>query len=352
MRQRKERGVRRDEHPKATVPAAPNWENARIFLVVARSKSIRAAATHLSLSANTLRAQISQLERQLGATLFTRHVDGVRLTEEGHRVLAIAQRMELDAFDLVRAAGRTAEIAGEVRLSATEGLGIFWIAPRIVEFQRANPDVLIDLRCHRSTADILRLEADVAVQLTRPVQKEVRVVKLGRMHMLPFASRSYVERYGLPKRAEDIGSHLLVAQIGEQLVTPEQYGRELGQLPNMHYAMRSNVSGAQYWSIATGVGIGLLPTYTMAVGAQLIPVDVGFHPYQDIWLVYHPDASRIRRVRNFIDWLIELFSPQRYPWFADEFLHPRDFPKDRGDLPQPELATFFLPERERSKRKQ
>ena len=31
-----------------------------------------------------------------------------------------------------------------------------------------------------------------------------------------------------------------------------------------------------------------------------------------------------RRVAIFIDWLRTLFDPKRYPWFGDEFIHPRE----------------------------
>jgi hypothetical protein len=26
-----------------------------------------------------------------------------------------------------------------------------------------------------------------------------------------------------------------------------------------------------------------------------------------------------------IDWLIEAFNPAKFPWFKDEFIHPREF---------------------------
>jgi hypothetical protein len=41
-------------------------------------------------------------------------------------------------------------------------------------------------------------------------------------------------------------------------------------------------------------------------------------------MTYHPDARSIRRVSLFIDWLKTLFDSKRYPWFGDEFIHPRD----------------------------
>ncbi|MBL7590146.1 LysR family transcriptional regulator, partial [Escherichia coli] len=88
--------------------------------------------------------------------LLTRHVDGIRLTAEGHAILEAAGRMEAAAFSLVRT-GEGAPFAetGEVRIAVTEGLGAFWLAPRLVEFQRANPRLTVDLRCAMESADVL-----------------------------------------------------------------------------------------------------------------------------------------------------------------------------------------------------
>jgi hypothetical protein len=68
----------------------------------------------------------------------------------------------------------------------------------------------------------------------------------------------------------------------------------------------------------------VLPTYAQAIGAQLVPLDLGVHETVDIWLTYHPDARRIARVSRMIDWAIKAFSPQKFPWFRDEFIPPNE----------------------------
>ena len=90
--------------------------------------------------------------------------------------------------------------------------------------------------------------------------------------------------------------------------------------------LRTNASSVHYSAILNGLGMGALPTYSYALGAPLIPIDLDYHRALDIWLAYHPDASRIPRVRHMIDWLVEIFSPRKYPWFSDKFVHPRDLP--------------------------
>src|ERR1700730_3332400 len=190
------RGAHQRAHPGGRIT---NWDSVRVFLEVARIGSFRAAAAELNASANFLRKRILALESAYKTTLMTRHVDGIRLTPEGVQVLEAAKRMEEASFGLDRALSQaTPALTGEVKLAVTEGLGTFWLAPRLVEFQRAYPGLLVDLKCEMRSADVLRLEADVAVQLEEPQNPDLKRIKIGRLHVVPFVSPSYVEIYGMP----------------------------------------------------------------------------------------------------------------------------------------------------------
>src|SRR5438445_596523 len=151
-------GERRGAHGGAHTPGRmANWDLVRIFLEVARTGSFRAASGQLNMSANFLSKRISLLERAYKTTLMTRHVDGIRLTREGLLVLEAAKRMEEASFGLDCTLNQaTPSLSGEVRIAVTEGLGTFWLAPRLVEFQRAYPGLLVDreVRRHRLVADL------------------------------------------------------------------------------------------------------------------------------------------------------------------------------------------------------
>jgi len=273
------------------------------------------------------------LERAYKTTLMTRHVDGIRLTPEGRQVLEAAKRMEEASFGLDRALSQaTPALSGEVRLAVTEGLGTFWLAPRLVEFQRAYPGLLVDLKCEMRSADVLRLEADVAVQLQEPENPDLKRIKIGRLHIMPFVSPSYVDIYGMPKDEDDIRqNHRIVLQDADQTKGKELYEKYAHREQVGFVAMRNNVSTAHLWSIAKGAGIGWLPTYVPALGDPLIPLDIGYKFELDIWLAYHPDAKKIPRVRQLIDWTVQSFDGRKYPWFGDEFVHPRDLQKAYKD---------------------
>jgi DNA-binding transcriptional LysR family regulator len=327
-------GVPQTEHDEALATPASHrilseWDGVRVFLQVVRRGSFRAAAEHLGQSVNALRRHVQELERQLGSPLVTRHVDGVRMTPEGSEVFAAAQRMEMASFGLVRARERVdTAISGEVRLAITEGLGTFWLTPRLIDFQRTYPKLLIDMSCAMQSADVLRMEADASVQVTRPTSPDLKIMRIGRLHVMPFAAKEYLDRYGVPKSIPDLLRHRIVLQIADQLTSQAEYDALFPGVPQPGFvAVRTNAGSAHYWTIAKGAGIGMLPSYAYAIGAQVVPLDIGLYRPVDIWLAYHPDAGRIPRVRRMLDWIIASFDPKRFPWFADEFIHPRDLPE-------------------------
>ncbi len=302
-----ERGVPQEERHKLAIGSLTDWDAARVFLEVVRCGSFRSAAERLDLSINVVRRRIDEFERQIGATLFTRDVHGTRLTDEGSLVVSAVERMEAASFDLLRASKSvTHTLSGEVRVAVTEGLGTFWLAPRLVEFQQSFPNILVDLHCAMRSADVSRHEADVAIHLSRPAAPDVKLVRLGRMHLMFFASQKYIETYGAPKK-ETFES-----------VFPGYSQQEL-------LVMKTNVSSANYWAVAYGAGIGVFPSYACELGGKIIPLEIELRRPFDIWLSYHPGSGRIPRVRRMIDWLVEAFNPAKFPWFKDEFVHPSEF---------------------------
>ncbi|MBC7579460.1 MAG: LysR family transcriptional regulator [Tardiphaga sp.] len=326
MRQLAERGVPQQEHLAGSLQRLTDWDAARIFLEVVRSGSFRSAAERIGQSINLVRRRIDDFERQIGATLFTRDVHGTRLTDEGALVVSAVERMEAASFDLLRARGSvTQTLTGEVRVAVTEGLGTFWLAPRLVEFQQAYPNLLVDLNCAMKSADVQRHEADISIQLSRPTSLDMKVVKLGRMHVMFFASEKYIETFGAPHTYQQLLKHRIVMQFAEQTGAKEIFESWFPGIPQQDLVvMRTNVSSANYWAVAKGAGIGLLPTYAFALSSKIVPLDIDLRRPFDIWLSYHPDSNRIPRIRCMIDWIIEAFNPNKFPWFRDDFVHPND----------------------------
>ena len=322
------------EHANGGDTSSPDWDNIRLFLVVARASSFRTAAARLKMTGHGVAYRILQLEQQLNVVLFTRHRDGVRLTEDGQKLLSSAEAMEEASIGFVRRRGTLARpFHGEVRIAATEGLGTFWLTPRLIEFGRSHPKILIDLHCSMQRPDdlIMRAQADLAIQIEKPTPRNLIVRKVGRMHIMPCASKTYLETYGVPKSKDEIADHhRLVMQYADQGRGNEYYDKLFPDHPQTGFmAMRTDASTAMYAAVLNGLALGWLPTYYFAIGTQVVPLDIGHNYPFDIWLSYHPDAGKSARVCRMIDWTIEVFDPQHNPWFREEFVHPVDFEKYR-----------------------
>jgi DNA-binding transcriptional LysR family regulator len=328
MRPSKNNNKSRGEHwALEEFPTVPDWEAAHIFLEVARCGSFRAAAQKLRQSVNALRRRVDALEKDLGVALLIRHVNGVKLTDEGATIYDAVLRMESVSFELLHAGNPSEkQVEGEVQLAITEGLGVGWILPRVPEFLRSNPQLTLNLRCKQTPPDLLRLEADISVQLERPKGPDLKVMKLGYLHMMFFASQSYIDIHGSPKSSAELENHRMVILTDDRGRWENAYQNALtGILPSKVVALRNNVSSAHFWSVARGAGIGILPTYVQAIGAGLVPMELGEMTKHEIWLTYRPDAKRIARLRKTIDWITRAFDPGRFPWFREDFIHPARF---------------------------
>src|SRR4051794_26999077 len=100
-----------------------DWDDVRVFRAVARAHSLAAGAREAGQDRSTASRRIAALERDLGARLFLRTRDGLRLSPTGDRLLVHAERMDAEARALALSAAEDAEGAsGLVRLATTESL--------------------------------------------------------------------------------------------------------------------------------------------------------------------------------------------------------------------------------------
>jgi DNA-binding transcriptional LysR family regulator len=268
--------------------------------------------------------RIDRLEHALGMRLFNRAPDGVVLTAEGHSVLSGVKKMEVGSFDVLQSRLNAALDRTAVTISITEGLGSYWMMPQIVQFQRQHPAVVVAMHCAMESADVLRLEADMAIQFIKPASPDLMVVRLGRMHVYPFASRGYLERYGTPHSAAEMRQHRLVNQVAPQL-DPGAWARHLGmESVEEIVGVSTNASTAILYAIDNDAGIGALPTYVATVNRRIVPVDIDVIHQMDIWLTFRRDLRETKRRAFLIDWIRSIFDPRAHPYFGEEFIHPTE----------------------------
>jgi DNA-binding transcriptional LysR family regulator len=324
MQQVLHRGAASTQHKPEDVLDA-SWDDLKSFLACARYRSFRNAADLLGVTSTTLMRRIDRLEERIGCKLFLRDQSGLTISEEGLAMIADLTEMERHAFNIFRRASRASDsAAGTVRVAVTEGPGNFWILPRLIDFQRTYRKITVDLRCAMEQADVARLETDIAIQFERPTNPDLIVARLGRLHIYPFVSESYRKLYGMPKTLTELKDHRIIKQSAPQL-DDTAYARILG-LTSLEgvVGLKTNSSIGVLYAVERDAGIGFLPTACVALGAPLIPVDMGVSHHTDLWITYHKEFRTSERHKIVVDWLKKIFDPRTYPCFRDEFIHPND----------------------------
>ncbi len=287
-----------------------DWDKIRLFYEVAEAGNFTRASEKLGLNQSSVSRQISALERDLKVPLFHRHARGLILTEHGDVLFSAAsevnRRLEATRLQLTETSERP---AGDLKVTATVGIGGIWLAQRITEFLDTYPEVNIQLILTNDELDLAMREADVAIRLRRPAQPDLIQRRLFTIHYHAYASNAYIERFGEPESVEDLDRHRIVCLGGDQPAFILNLHRltTLGRSPKDPRPNRFmvNDSLALRRAIESGTGIGMAPDYAMGGNTNVRRVlrDVEM-PTLDSYLVYPEEMRSVARVQIFRDFLV------------------------------------------------
>lgn len=283
-----------------------SWDYIRTFQAVADTGSLSAAARALQITQPTVGRHIDLLEDALNMPLFDRSREGMTLTQKGADLVAEAKMMEVAAIGFERhAAGLDEDVAGAVRISANEILGVM-ILPRILPtLLQKNPGIEVELIVSNSAANLLKRDADVAIRMFRPTQNDLVARKIADLPLGFFGRHDYLSAYGEPHTLGDLRSHRFIGMDRETSLI--DVGRMLGEtFTPGDFAFRCDNILAHIEAIRSGVGIGITH---QGLAAQWPEVDQVLPDIQlpnlDLWIACHSEVRHNKRIRAVMDFLGE-----------------------------------------------
>lgn len=314
--------------------SALNWEDLHVFRIVAASDSFREAAKKLRRSVNSTRDRIARLEEALGTTLFNRTATGISLTSAGLTILETALEMQDLSNALPLGCGNHVLIKpGEMRICCSEGIGEFWLTPRLNSLRAALPGLTVSLQ---NDFDQLRIHSrsnDVSIGFIRPHDPDRIISRIATLHFMMFASDAYLQRFGHPRTIDEIADHCFVVHDAPGL-SSDALRLFLGEERlTRQTVIRVNTSHSLYWAVANSVGIGPLPTYVRAISRSVQPLELPVQLRFDLWMSYARSAKASIPVRETVTWLRSCFDPVRFPWFAERFHHPSEIEHQIQTIP-------------------
>lgn len=281
---------------------APNWDLYRTLLAVLRGGSLAAAARELGLTQPTVSRHIDELEAALGQPLFLRTQRGVTPLDGAHALRPFAEAIEAAATALRRAADERHDgIAGTVRISASEVIGIEVLPPVLAELMAQHPRLELELSVSNELDDLLQRQADVAVRMLAPTQQSLVARRVGQVPLGLFAHRDYLARRGTPADLAALAGHTLVG-VDRETPSVRALLARLPALANLTFAFRADSQVAHTATVRSGLGIGLMQRPLAARDPALVELLPGaLELGLDTWIVMHEDLRGSPRCRAVFD---------------------------------------------------
>ena len=284
-----------------------DWNLLKVFLEIARSGGIGAAARSAGKQQPSISAALKRLEDQLGARLFDRSTAGIRITPAGRALQALCE----DMFENVRMAQHqvaqaTRQVGGTVRIQLISSIICAELDDAIASFHRRHPSIAMELRVSawRGVLEALASgEVEVGIGYEGTAGPELVYEPMFVETQQLFCARAHPLYGRKVARIEDLAREGFVLTGADEpeavtrLRSRHGLGRErAGQAEDVHEALRL---------IMLGVGIGFLPVGA-AEGAvengrlwPLLPADLA--PAYEIFLISRADPSRDTATQLFLD---------------------------------------------------
>ncbi len=189
----------------------------QIFKQVVAAGSFSKAAALLHQPKSRVSRNISALERELGVQLIYRTTRQFRLTDAGRELYnrSLAPLNELSLI-LENVSSVPDELAGLMRLTAPEDLGVTLLADVCRAFTEIHPRVHVDLHLTGEVLDLVKESIDVAIRIGRLKDSSLLQKKIGKVRTALFMSPALRQRSGTMTRIEDLETVPFLAFINSQ----------------------------------------------------------------------------------------------------------------------------------------
>lgn len=268
------------------------WDDARIFLAVAREGSFSSAAKRLGVQHSTVSRRIRALEEKLATPLVERKASGYVLTEAGEELKCSASRIENELLSFEGAvSGQDEDIAGELRVTAIANMASTVLMPYFSRFSAAYPRIKLSVQVTNNSVRLSEREADIAIRQTNKPLETLIGTRLTTVASAVYGSRKYCAAVKSGQAAEK--------WIGVDCC---EYHRTWTKQawPQAEHAFYVDETSLTLAALKEGLGVGFLPCFLGDSDPELARFREPEEQHElGLWLLYHRDLRNTKRVSLF-----------------------------------------------------
>ncbi len=288
----------------------------RYFVEVSETENFSRAAENLSVPASSVSRRIVDLENELGVALFYRSTRVVKLTELGGLYLeqikpAIAALNLAD--EMVGQQSNTP--SGIIRITAAPDYGRFRLLPALAVMKKQYPDIVCDVELTDQISDLARNDLDIAIRATSAPPDRSVARKLTDGQFIMVAAPEYIERNGMPKKAEDLANHVaLLYRRPNGILHWQAHMADGWHELNLPPALICNQGDTLLNEVLAGHGLALIPKWGIIdelaegrlVHITLEDAEIAASRCENtgIYLLYHRPKYGLKKIRVAVDFLL------------------------------------------------
>jgi len=274
------------------------------FESAARLQSFTAAAAELKLTQSAVSRQIRSLEELVGAELFVRERQTVRLTAAAE-AYADEVRRALQQVATATLGVKANPQGGTLKLAILPTFGTRWLAPRLPSFLSAHPGITINLTTRLAPFDFQVEPLDAAIHFGPPEWPGARLDFLMKETVVPACSPSIRSLHRLRKPADLL--HAPLIQLVSRPDAWQEWLRRAGVgAVQVHGMLVDQFAVASQAAIA-GMGVALLPTFLiegeLARGDLVPAVDQALESTDNYYLAWPVGRESYPPLQAFREWI-------------------------------------------------
>jgi DNA-binding transcriptional LysR family regulator len=293
-----------------------DFSRIRTFIKVVEAGSFSAAARDTS-SVSSVARQVKSLEDELGARLLNRSTRSLSLTDAGRRFY---ERVTAIANDLHKAKlevnSMQEDVKGVLRASLRIAAGTTVVVPALPKFLSRYPELELDLSLTDERCDLIANNIDVALWLGALPDAEIVARRLSPTRRIVYGSPAYFEKRGMPRTPQDLHAHSCLLFAAPSYRNRWGFTRD-EQLEEVEVrgSIRSDNGLVLLSSAVAGLGIGIAHEWMVRrhlADGRVVRVlnDYTVNPRPgdaDLYAVFPSSRGLSRKVRVFVDFLVETF---------------------------------------------
>jgi DNA-binding transcriptional LysR family regulator len=177
-----------------------------VLVAVIDHGSLAAAARRLRRSPPAVTRALAALEGRVGVRLIERTTRRLSVTEAG-RAIAERARVLLGEYDTAVTGLADAPLRGLLRVTAPVQFGRRHVAPLVIGFLAAFPEMQVELVLNDRNLDLIDEGLDVAVRIGPLADSSLMARRVGEVRRVLVASPGYLAKRGTPKKPADLTAH-------------------------------------------------------------------------------------------------------------------------------------------------